>query len=149
MLITKFDNELVLMFRMANARSNNIISANVELHYIFSTTSPEGVRIVRFLPLKLKKSYSPVFSLSWSVFHPIDDESPFFGKSHAEIKDLKFEFFVILKGTDGTFSQTIHDMFEYKIDDIIFNQHFVDILYRQDDGTRVIDYDNFHLTTPI
>ena len=146
LLITKFDGENVLMFRMANSRSNNIISANVEMHYLFSSISPEGIKIVRFLPLKLKKSYSPVFSLSWSVFHPIDSDSPFFEKSPKEIKDLRYEFIVILKGTDGTFSQNIYDMNQYQVDDILFNHHFVDILERQADGTRVIDYDKFHLT---
>ena len=57
LLFTQFDGNKVLMFRMANARSNNIISANVELHYLYSTVTPEGVSIVRFLPLKLQKSY--------------------------------------------------------------------------------------------
>ncbi|MDO9181120.1 MAG: ion channel, partial [Bacteriovorax sp.] len=146
LLLTKFDGLDVLMFRMANARSNNIISANVELHYIYATTSPEGVSIVRFLPLKLIKSYSPVFSLSWSVFHSIDNESPFFGKSREEILALKNELVVILKGTDGTFSQNIYDMYRYVTKDILFNHQFIDILERLDDGTRVIDYSKFHLT---
>jgi inward rectifier potassium channel len=146
MLLTKFDGDNVLMFRMANARSNNIISANVELHYIYSTISPEGVSIVRFLPLKLIKNYSPVFSLTWSVFHIVDAESPFFGKKPEEIKALTNELVVILKGTDGTFSQNIYDMYRYQIDDILFNQYFVDVLERLENGTRVIDYNKFHQT---
>jgi inward rectifier potassium channel len=147
LLHTKFDGNNVLMFRMANARSNNIISANVELHYLYNTVSPEGVSIVRFRPLRLLRSYSPIFSLSWSVFHSIDDESPFFEKTPEEIKALKLEFIVILNGTDGTLSQTIYDTFQYSIEDILFNHHFVDILERQEDGTRIIDYNKFHQTT--
>lgn len=146
LLFTQFDGNKVLMFRMANARSNNIISANVELHYLYSTVTPEGVSIVRFLPLKLQKNYSPIFSLSWSVFHPIDSESPFYEKSEEEIKALKFEFIVILKGTDGTYSQSIYDMNRYHIEDILFHHHFIDILERKSDGTRVIDYNKFHQT---
>ena len=147
LLHTKFDGNDVLMFRMANARSNNIISANVEFHYLYNTVSPEGVSIVRFRPLKLLRSYSPIFSLSWSVFHPIDAESPFFDKTPEEINALKIEFIVILNGTDGTLSQNIYDTYRYSIDDILFNHHFVDILERKDDGTRLIDYNNFHQTT--
>jgi inward rectifier potassium channel len=146
LLITKFDGDNVLMFRIANTRSNNIISANIELHYIFADITPEGLNIVRFLPLKLKKDYSPVFSLSWSVFHTIDAASPFFGKSAEEIKLLKYDFVVILKGTDGTFSQNIYDVHRYSIKNILFNHHFVDILEQQKDGTRAIDYNKFHLT---
>ncbi len=146
LLITKFDGDNVLMLRMANARSNNIISANVELHYLYNSTTPEGITIVRFLPLKLLKDYSPVFSLSWSVFHIIDSESPFYGKTQDEIKSLNYEFIVILKGTDGTYSQSIHDIYRYSIGDIIYNHHFSDILERKSDGTRVIDYHKFHQT---
>jgi len=146
MLITKFDGNNVLMFRMANARSNQIISANVELHYIYPTISPEGLNIVRFAPLKLQKSYSPLFSLSWSVFHSIDSDSPFFGKTEEEIKKLNYEFYVLFNGTDGTFSQTIHDMHNYKTQDILVNHRFEDILQRQDDGTRIIDYKKFDQT---
>ena len=146
MLLTKFDGQDVLMFRIANARSNNIISANIEFFYTFNTRSPEGVNMVRFLPLKLQKNYSPVFALSWSVFHIIDTESPFYGKTKEEVQALKYNFHVILKGTDGTFNQNIYDMFQYKVDDILFNHHFVDILERLEDGTRIIDYSKFNLT---
>ena len=146
LLITRFEDVNVLMFRMANARSNQIISANVELHYIFSTVSPEGIPIVRFAPMKLQKSYSPLFSLSWSVFHTIDADSPLFGKSIEEIHDSKLEFMVILNGTDGTYSQNIYDMHYYLAKEILANRHFVDILNRLPDGTRVIDYQKFHQT---
>lgn len=148
MLITKFDGVNVLMFRMANARSNQIISANVELHHIYAVVTPEGESIIRFTPLKLQKNYSPIFALTWSVFHTIDADSPFHGKSIEEIRASKYEFYVILNGNDGTFSQTIFDTHSYRSEDILGNHHFVDILHREDDGTRVINYKNFHETTP-
>jgi inward rectifier potassium channel len=144
LLLTTFDQKKVLMFRLANARTNFIISANIELHYIYPTVTSEGISIVRFAPLKLEKSYSPVFSLSWSVFHPIDEDSPFFNKTLEEIKNLKFEFYVIFQGIDGTVSQTIHDVHTYKVSDILFDHHFVDILERKSDGTRIINYAKFH-----
>ena len=146
LLLTKYDGVDVLMFRMANIRSNQIISANVELHYLYNTTTVEGQKIVRFLPLKLQKNYSPLFSLSWSVFHTVDQESPLFGKTLEEIIQSKIEFMVILNGTDGTFSQTIYDMHYYNVTDIVFDKHFSDILTRLEDGTRVINYENFHET---
>lgn len=147
LLLTRFDNQKVLMFRIANSRSNQIISANVELHRVHATTSSEGKSIVRFQPLKLQKSYSPIFSLSWTVFHTIDTDSPLYGKTLEEIHKSHDEFYVIVNGTDGTFSQSIHDTYFYRSTDILENHHFVDILHREPDGTRVIDYQNFHLTT--
>jgi inward rectifier potassium channel len=148
LLITTFDHKKVLMFRMANARSNQIISAKVELHRIFNSPTSEGRSMVRFTELKLIKNYSPIFVLSWTVLHPIDSESPFFGKSIEEIRASNDEFYVIISGNDGTFSQTIYDTHHYKSSDILLNHYFVDILHRQEDGIRVIDYNKFHQTFP-
>ncbi len=146
LLLTKFDGEDVLMFRMANARSNQIISAKIEMHYIYQTMTKENKPIVRFAPLKLQKSYSPVFAFSWSVFHPIDSESPFYGKTLKEIQETNYEFYTIVSGNDGTFSQTIFDTHYYHVRDILENHIFLDILHRKEDGTRVIDYKKFHQT---
>lgn len=146
LLQTRYDGENVLMFRMANTRSNQIISAKVELHYLYNSTTVEGQKIVRFSPLKLQKDYSPLFSLSWSVFHTIDQESPLFGKTPDEINQSNLEFMVVMNGTDGTFSQSIYDMHYYKASDIVFDKHFADILHRDENGARVIDYENFHKT---
>jgi inward rectifier potassium channel len=148
LLLTKFDGEKVLMFRMANARTNQITSANVELHHVYPVITAEGAKIVRFTPLKLQKNYSPVFALSWSVFHTIDADSPFFGKTSDDLKKLEHNFYVIFHGIDGTFSQTIHDMQLYKMSDLLINHHFADILQTLEDGTRVIDYKRFHETVP-
>ena len=148
MLLTNFDGKRVLMFRMANARSNQIISANVELHYLYNSQTAEGIKIVRFAPMTLQKSYSPVFSLSWSVFHTVDESSPLYGLDIDQIHNSRFEFMIVFNGTDGTFSQSIHDVHYYEAPSILKDHHFVDILQRLEDDTRVIDYQKFHQTIP-
>lgn len=147
-LLTRFEGEPVLMFRMANARGNQITSARVELHRVYPFKTKEGHSIVRFMPLKLIRDYSPVFALSWSVYHPIDQDSPFYGMNHEELAKSKDEFYVIFNGIDSAFSQTIHDVHYYTMGDVLFHHKFVDILHRDDQGTRYIDYENFHSTLP-
>lgn len=149
LLLSTFENEPVIMLRMANARSNQITSANIELHRVYPFVTVEGNKITRFAPMKLIRNYSPVFALSWSVYHPIDKDSPYFGMSPEEIKKTKDEFYVIFHGIDGTFSQTIHDTHFYKMEDLLINHRFVDILHRDDDGTRYIDYEKFHHAEPM
>jgi inward rectifier potassium channel len=146
LLQTKFNNNDVLMFRVANTRANQLVSAKVELHYLYEYISPEGLGLIRFAPLKLQRNYSPVFSLSWTVIHDLDESSPLYKKSLEDLIRLKVEFFVIINGTDGTFSQNIHDTHRYTLHDILKDQYFVDIVHMKDDGTRVIDFANFHVT---
>jgi inward rectifier potassium channel len=147
-LLTTFDNEPVLMFRLANSRGNQITSANIELHRVYLFTTKEGNQIVRFKSLKLIRDYHPVFALSWSVYHPIDKDSPFFGMTHKELKESRDEFYVVFNGIDSAFSQTIHDVHYYKMDHLLTNHRFADILHRDNDGTRYIDYEKFDQTVP-
>ncbi len=144
LLINKFGNERVLMFRIANDRSNEIVAASIDIHYTFQVTSPEGINMTRFKPLTLQRSYSPIFSLSWTIIHTIDETSPFFNKSLDEIKKANHEFFIVFNGTDGTFSLTIHDYHTYSVADIIEDKYFVDIVSRDDQGVRTIDFKHFH-----
>lgn len=148
LVLTTFDNEPVIMFRVANARGNEISSANIEFHRVYPFRTQEGNDIVRFKPLKLIRNYSPVFALSWSVYHPIDQDSPFYGISPEDLIKLKDEFYVIFHGTDSAFSQTIYDIHYYTMKDLLLHHRFVDILHREDDGTRYIDYGKFHETVP-
>ncbi len=144
LLINKYNNERVLMFRMANSRSNEILAASVELHYTYSEVSSEGIQMTRFNSLKLERSYSPIFALSWTVIHVLNKESPFYEKSAEEIKNIIFQFFVIFNGTDGTRSQTIHDFHTYLPANILEDYYFDNIISRKEDGTRIIDYQFFH-----
>ena len=145
-LMNKYNNENVLMFRIANSRSNEILSASVELHYTYSEITSEGIQMTRFKPLKLERSYSPIFALSWTVIHVINKESPFYQKSYEEIKEIVLQFFVVINGTDNTRSQAIHDYYTYLPNDLLNDHYFEDIISRKDDGTRVINYQFFHET---
>jgi inward rectifier potassium channel len=143
-LITTINGEKVLTFRCANARNNKIISANIELNLLFSEKTKEGHPITRFVPLKLQRNYSPIFALSWSIFHTINEDSPLFNYSIEEMKKNQFEFIVIINGTDDTYYQGIHHTHYYRPEHLIADKYFIDILQRLSDGTRVIDYEHFH-----
>ena len=144
LLINQFSNERVMMFRIANDRSNKIVAASIDIHYTFQTKSPEGVNMTRFKQLTLQRSYSPIFSLSWTIIHTIDELSPFYKKSLDDIKKAEHEFFVVFHGTDETYSLTIHDYHSYSASDIIENKYFVDIVSKDNEGIRTIDFKHFH-----
>ena len=122
LLLNQFGNERVLMFRIANDRSNEIVAASIDIHYTYQETTPEGVSMTRFKPLILQRSYSPIFSLSWTIIHTIDELSPFYQKSLDEIKKSNHDFFIVFNGTDGTYSLTIHDYHTYSVSEIIENK---------------------------
>lgn len=136
-LITRFMGQNVFMFRMANARMNQVVEATVNLTAVQSFITPEGVPFRQQIDLPLARNKSSVFALSWTVYHVIDEKSPLFEKNLDYLKSVSTELFISLIGHDETFSQTIFTRRSYTSDDIVFNKQFVDIIERNDNQLRV------------
>ncbi len=107
-------------FRIANARNNELIQ--VEARVMLSRLKPDGNR--EFLPLKLERDKVIFFPLSWTIVHPIDEESPFRGLTQEDLIATQAEVLVLLSGIDETFSQTVHTRSSYKADEIVCNARF-------------------------
>lgn len=136
-----------LMFRAANQRHNFIFEAHADVSLLMDETV-DGTIMRRFQDLKLVRSSTPVFALTWTIMHRIDSASPLAG--WLERRDLPddAEVIVVLSGTDGRTGQTIYARWAYAADDIRWDSRFVDILGQMPDGTRTIDYGHFHDVVP-
>jgi len=133
------------MFRLGNWRRNQIVEAQLSVMVLLTEVTKEGEIMRRPAPLKLVRSTNPMFALTWTVMHKIDEESPFYGAAAmADLRKNKSEIYVSLTGYDETISQTIHARYRYALDDIMENVRFVDVLTTQEDGTRLLDFDKFH-----
>lgn len=138
-----------LMFRAANQRSNQILDAQMRLTLVRNVMTDEGEFMRRFYDMALVRSQSPIFALSWTAMHPIDENSPLYGISNEELAEMEAEIVITLVGIDETFSQTIHARHSYVASEIFWNMRFVDIITRTPDGKRAIDYTSFHEIKPI
>ena len=148
-VITPYNDMPTLMFRVANERENWILEAQIHLTLVRSEISKEGYEMRRFYDLPLVRSHSPLFSLSWTVMHTIDESSALYGVSAAEIAQDNMELLMIFTGLDETLSQTIHARHSFISGEILWNMQFVDILSRTQDGRRCIDYSHFHDVIPL
>lgn len=134
-----------LMFRAANRRRRNqILEAQVSATLVRDETNSRGEFMRRFYDIKLVRHSSPVFMLTWSVMHRIDETSPLFGESAESLAQKNVELIVILTGLDETVAQTVHARHSYVAREIAFDSRFADIISRAPDGSRVIDYTLFH-----
>ncbi|MEM9273211.1 MAG: ion channel [Cyanobacteria bacterium P01_F01_bin.143] len=148
-VVSPFNKNPTLMLRVANQRDNRIIEARIQMSLLKNEISTEGMELRHFYNLRLMRSESPSFALSWLVMHQIDESSPFYGENLHSLIKSDVELLVILTGLDETFSQTIHARYIYKARDILFSMKFVDILYKSRDGKYLIDYEKFHEVTPV
>src|SRR4029077_16404303 len=83
---------------------------------------PESKRIYNVLKLERPSVY--FFPLTWTIVHPIDRDSPFHGKTAADLEKLQAEVLILIKGFDDPFSQTVHSRYSYRYDEITWGAHF-------------------------
>ncbi len=135
-----------LMFRTANERRNNILEAKLSVYLMIDEISAEGQMMRRLHELKLVRDHSPVFLLSWTVMHTIDENSPLYGLTMETMERLNAQVLVSLTGVDETIEGTLHARHMYGSRHLLFDRRFVDVIHIGTDGHRYLDYANFHET---
>jgi inward rectifier potassium channel len=143
-VITSHNNVPTLMFRAANRRSNLILEAQMHCYLFRDETTLEGKAMRRIYDLKLVRSQTPNFMLTWTVMHQIDDLSPIYGMSPDDFERTNTLLTIILSGIDETVSQMVHARHVYTHKSILTNKQLVDVIFHYDDGNRYIDYKLFH-----
>jgi inward rectifier potassium channel len=147
-VITTLDGVPHLLFRIGNTRGNDIVDARVTFTALIDSLTAEGHHFGRLHDLKLTRDRSPIFSLSWSVMHPIDESSPLYGLDLEEEPSPIRSLIVTLLGHDGTYGQTNYARHLYDAADLEIGRRFVDIIHHLPDGRMMVDYHKFHLTQP-
>jgi inward rectifier potassium channel len=143
-VVQPFDGVPSLLFRMANARANQIVEAELTVIAVRAEKTVEGESIRKVYDMQLRRSRSSVFSLTWTAVHPITPESPLFGLDAAALARAPLSIMVSVSGVDEHLGQTVHARHAYAPGDLVFGGRFADILAVQPDGSAVIDYRRFH-----
>lgn len=148
MVVTPRNGVPTLMFRVGNARGNDIVDASITVVALLEELTAEGEHMRRLVDVPLARSRTPIFGLTWTVVHPLDDSSPlrdadFTGAGHL------VTFIVTLTGHDGTYGQTTYARRFYAPADVRVGHRFVDVMSQLPDGRMVIDYARFHDTEPV
>lgn len=142
-VISHFEGTPHLKIRLANIRSNRIVDATARFFLLRYTKTKEGFPMRRFIDLPVVRDHMPLLRLTWTLMHPIDENSPFFGMSQEDLMKSDDEIFVTLVGLDETLSQTIHARYSYLPEDIVFDAYFEDVVKRNAD-TVELNYEKFH-----
>jgi inward rectifier potassium channel len=125
-LIAPYMGRTGFMFRIANARRNEIFGIEATVNFArFVTTN--GVRARAFTELALERKRVIFFSLSWTVVHPIDETSPLWGMTASDLLDSEAEFLILLSGTDETFFQTVSARGSYTAAELLWGHKFTNI----------------------
>lgn len=148
-VVTHYNGIPTLMFRTANQRGNQIVEAQMRVYLLQDEISLEGQFMRRLYPLRLLRSQSPSFALTWTAVHPIDTESPLQGQTTESLVQLKAQIVVSLSGIDETVTQAVHARHLYQAQEILWNYQLVDIIHETKCREHYIDFTHFHDVVPI
>lgn len=143
-LIHRENGIQVFSFRMANERLNQISEARLHVTLVKSEVSEEGEEYRKLYDVKLERSHSPLFLLSWTATHIINEDSPFFGVTEEDLRAGEAEIMVSLTGIDNAFAQPIQARISYTADDILWGGRFADMIDLQEDGNMYVDLKKIH-----
>jgi inward rectifier potassium channel len=148
-VVAPFEGVPSLMFRVANQRGNQVVEAQIRVTLLISENTREGFPLRRNIDLRLVRSQSTVFALSWTVIHPLTADSPLVTHTRDQLQSGRAEIVASLTGLDDAFNQTIHSRHVWAMDEIAWNARFVDILGTLPDGRQGVDYRRFHDFVPL
>jgi inward rectifier potassium channel len=143
-LMTTQNGNPVLSVRLGNVRANTVFDGRARMTLLRDETSAEGEKLRRLVDMKLVRDETPLFSLSWTLFHIIDDKSPIKGVTLEEVKEKGWEIIVTFVGLDQDMAQTIAAHSTYNGDHVKRARKFVDMI-DFNHGVRVIDFSKLHL----
>ncbi len=153
-IIAPYKDITGMQFMVANEMSSSLMEMEARVNISWSEDDGSGQAIRKFAQLNLEIDKIALFPTSWILNHPIDEESVLYARSPEEIKKMDLEIFVLLKGFDDIFSQTIYSRHSFMAADFIYGAKFRKPWAINNEGrivmdlTKVGEYDLVELPVP-
>lgn len=135
-LVSPYKDIKGLMIRVANQRDSQLINLSAKLAF---SQVKDGKREFFFLPLEM--DMINLLASSWTIVHPLDDESPLQDLTEEDVKSREMEVILFLEGYDETYAQSIHSRTSFKESEILFNKKFKRILGKTKSGKARVELD--------
>jgi inward rectifier potassium channel len=109
----------------------------------------------KYAALKLERNKINLMPLNWTIVHPIDEESPFYGKSKNYLLASDAEIIMLLKAFDESFSQVVYDKKSFRADEFVWGAKFVSIIEDTGEGMlhlnidKIDKYEEVSLNSPL
>ncbi len=141
-IITNHKDGRALMFRIANAKNSVLSDAEVELR-LSILKDDNGTLKRRYFQLNTEISKINLLTLSWTVVHKIDENSPLLGMNKEDLMNTDCEIIVLFRAFEDTFSQNVHSWLSYKNHDIVWDVKFKSVI-DYEDGVVSVDLSNLN-----
>jgi inward rectifier potassium channel len=120
-----------LMIRTANEKNNQLI--NVSANIIFSKNEIQNGETKRiYKNLELERKLITYFSLSWTIVHPITENSPLWKETEESLKKSDAEFLLSIQAINDTNGETIYSKKSFLFSELLWDYKFAPIIDTED-----------------
>ena len=127
-VVTTHDGRPSLMLRVGNGRAAVLADARVQMSVLRTADSKDGTSFRRTHELTLARNTIPVFALTWTVIHEIDEHSPIYGLDAAGFVADDVRMFVSLEARDPDLATVVHALHDYDPADVVFGMRYADVI---------------------
>lgn len=146
-LIAPFRNGWSLQVRLANRRSSLLVEAEARLMLVMADVDDQGERL-NYFNLKLQLDRVSFLPLSWTLVHPITEDSPLAGLSQQDLQERRAEFIVMVKGVDEAYMQQVMTRRSYTHRELLWGARFQRVFSAQG-GVMHLEIDRLSSTQPV
>lgn len=136
-LIAPYKEGTALMMRLAPHKNTNLTDAEAFVT-VGVLIDENGVVYNKFYNLPLEMSKINSLTLSWTLVHPIDEESPLFNLNQSDYKNTIGEILVYIKTFDDMYSSTVAKRTSYTFDEVIYGAKFSPMYSKNESNTKTV-----------
>ncbi len=138
-LISPYKDGKALMFMLCNNKKGTLVEASAKVNFSWVEKDENGNDTRRFDVLDLEIDKISMLALSWTLVHPITEDSVLYGFTPEDYIEKDVEIYILMSAYDDTFGQTVHSRSSYIGSEIICNAKFRRPFYTDSNGNTVMD----------
>jgi inward rectifier potassium channel len=136
-LIAPYKEINALMLRIAPYKNITLTDAEAKV-MLGIAVQDNGTKRNTFYPLDLELSLVNSLNLSWTIVHPITEESPLFDFTQADYESVEGEFIIYVKAFDDMFSNIVVARSSYTFKEIVYGAKFIPMYHQNEAGNKTI-----------
>jgi inward rectifier potassium channel len=136
-LIAPYGNITALMLRMTPFKNTNLTDAEAKIT-LGMVLEEGGKPVNKFYTLDLEFAKVNALTLSWTLVHPITENSPLYNLTKEDFESVDGEILVFLKVFDDMFSTTVARRTSYSFSEIVFGAKFIPMFSRSNDDNKTL-----------
>lgn len=126
-----------LMVRTVPFKNTNLTDAEAKITLGMSVEE-NGKLTNKFYSLDLELHRINALTLSWTLVHPITEDSPLYQFTAADFKNINGEILVFIKTFDDMYSNTVAIRTSYTFDEVVYGAKFESMYDRSFDNSKTV-----------